>query len=772
MHNNIISAFRHFSKNRFFLTLNVISMVMGILVCSAILLNTWQQLRADHFEPNSKRIYRLNCGGYGVTPACFKDIIGSRVPEIEESARLNAGDLEIFLNNEALTIKRICYVDSNFIRIFGFQLVAGDPATALKNPFGLILTESLAKKIFGNSQVIGKTIIHNKKFVFTVSGVMKDLPSNSHLRINGLTSINNLPKVSENKEKLDDCGSWHQLTYLLLKDASQKSSCEKKINVLLEDHKMGTREGKIPLKLEALRSIYFDADGNKFDGSEHGNLLILLAFLTLGILTFIIACINCINFSLAQSVRRFKEIKILKIYGATKMQVTVKLIIEMQLIFLSSCMLAILLLELSLSYFSNQTGFAAGFPENRIYCYLICFVISILLGIIAGLFPSFYHNSRSFLLSDRSPEPHSFYIQKGILMILVQFALTAVFLISAFLVLHQINYMLKKDPGFKPANILQIDLDPMLAEKYDLLKKRLLQESGIIKVAYSDAWIGEGFGKAPMGEKGKEILCNVIDIDPDYCELMGIKIIDGRNFSWSTLTDTSTSIIMNETAARAFELKSGTGQLFGRHILAGIVRDFNFFSLKNEIEPLVMRCLKEKPRIVSILLLKDHQRESRKKVLDICYEISPDFHQRVEYVTDSLQKFYTTEILISKGITLYTLIAFTLSILGIIGICTISLQKRRKEMAIRRLHGASATKIIKMVMLDFLIWVFVAILIAIPIASYIGRLWIQSYAYHASFSPLAYIFSVLLILGGTGITIFIITFYNCRSNPAEILHEE
>jgi len=378
----------------------------------------------------------------------------------------------------------------------------------------------MANKIFGYKEVLGKTITHNKKFVFTITGVMKDLPANSHLKINGLTPIQTLPIVSENNEKLDDCGSWSQLTYLLLKKPSQKADCEKKINILLEDHKMGTRDGKIPLKLESLTSIYFDADGNKFDGSAHGNLLIILAFTALGILTLIIACMNSINYSLAQSEQRFKEIRVIRIYGASKKQITVKIMIEMILMFQISDIIASAMLEISLSFFSKQIGFEPGFPQTRFEFYIICFCVSTIIGMIAGIFPSIFQNSKPAFLNTKMSDLRSNRNHKGIFMILVQYILAAVFMSSMFLVIGQIDFMLKKDPGFKPVNILQIELDKQLGESTDYLKKRTLQVDGVEKLAFSDTWIGEGFGKKPTGEKGKEILCNFFSIDPDYCDLM------------------------------------------------------------------------------------------------------------------------------------------------------------------------------------------------------------------------------------------------------------
>ena len=768
----IIPAIRHFKKNKFSLLLNLISLILGFLVCFAIILNAWQQFSTDHFIPDSERIFRLNCGGYGVTPPCFKDLIGSKIPEIEASARLNARDLEIVLKNEATTISRVCCIDENFIKMFGIELIAGDPKTVLKDPFNLVLSESTAIKIFGTSHASGKTLIHNKRFVFTITGIMKDLPTNSHLKINGLIAIQTLPIISEHNEKLDDCGSWSQLTYLLLGKTTQKADCEKKINILLEDHKMGTRDGKLPLWLEPVRSIYFDGENNKFDASVHGNLLVILSFLALGILTLFMACINSINYSLAQSEQRFKEIQVMRIYGASRTHISYKILVEMMLLFQISGIVASALLEISLPFFSKQIGFEAGFLQNRTEFYMLCFGISTALGLIAGIFPIVYQNSRMAFLNTKISVLHSKRKHKAILMILMQYTLTTLFITSMFIVIGQIDFMRNKNPGFRPENILQVDLDQNLSKSYNYLKNKISIVDGVEKLAFSDTWIGEGFGKKPTGEKGQEIICNFFSIDPDYIDVMGIAIKEGRNFSWNNPSDTSTAIIMNETAARAFDLNSGNGRIFNSRILVGITQDFNFFSFKNEIEPFIIIGLKGNPRIMSIRLHTGHEKETREKIIKICKEISPDFHNRISLVTESLQNYYSTEINLSKGIMIYATIAFILSVLGIIGICAIRLQKRRKEMAIRKILGAAVVRIMGLVLWDFLPWVFLANLLSIPITIYLSRIWLRSYAYHESLSSVPFIASALISIGITGIIIVIITSNSCRENPAGVLHEE
>jgi putative ABC transport system permease protein len=772
MQHNIKIAFRHFRNSKFNLALNLISLVLGLLICSAIILNAWQQLGTDRFIANSDRIFRLNCGGYGVTPPCFKDLIGTGIPEIEEFSRLNDRPLEISLNNESVKIDKICYIDPNFIKVFGIKLIEGNPETALKDPFSLIITETTALKIFGQKQVLGKTITHNKKFVFTVTGLMKDFPSNSHLKINGLTSIQNLPIISEYNEKLDDCGGWSQLTYLLLNNSKQKAACEKKINVLLEDHKMGTRDGKIPLRLEALTAIYFDGENNKFDGSSHGNLLIILSFLALGILTLIIACINSINYSLAQSEQRFKEIRVMKIYGASKMQITTKIMIEMILLFQISGIISSVLLEISLSFFSGQIGFESGFPQNRVEYYFICLGVSTVLGMIAGLFPSVYQNTKLALLNGKTSEFLAKRTHKGIFMILIQYLLAAVFITSTFIVIEQIDYMLKKDRGFRPENVIQIELDQQLAKNCDYLKKRIAQEVGIEKMAFSNAWIPEGCGKSPFGEKGKEIICNFFAVDPDYFNLMGIKVKDGRNYSWTNPTDSSSSMIINETAARLLDLKTGNIEIRNKRILIGITTDFNFFSFKNEVEPFYIRYLTDKPRVLSIRLQTGNQKKTLEKIGFILRDISPDFHNKISYLKESLQSLYSGEIKLSEGISLYAAVAFILSILGIIGICTIRLQKRRKEFAIRRIQGASIMEINRLVLWDFIPWVLLANLISVPVSIYVARQWLQSYAYHMSISPAIFIVTAIISLILTSIVIILITTISSRTNPAEVLREE
>jgi len=304
------------------------------------------------------------------------------------------------------------------------------------------------------------------------------------------------------------------------------------------------------------------------------------------------------------------------------------------------------------------------------------------------------------------------------------------------------------------------------------LKKSLLKIPGVEKTAYSDAWIGENHGKSSVGEKGKEVLCNFFSVDPDFIDLMGIPMVEGRSYSWLNSSDSVNSIIMNEAAAKALELKNAIGTIFQKKILTGITSDFYYFSLKNSMEPLIIRRLNEKPRVLTIRLTEQNQNRTLDKIMKTCKEISPEFKNRVSTVKDSLNNNYSVERRLSKGIGIYAFIALLLSLIGIAGISIIRVQKKRKEIAIRRILGASVSEVSLLILRGSIHWVVISNLVSIPIILYISNLWLESYANRIDVSPIPFSITLLSTTLVTILVILVITFRACKAVPAEVLREE
>ena len=322
----IKSFLNRVKKNRFFYTINLIGFVTGFLVITMIFTFVYQESSFDKFHKNANNICRITAGGYGVTPFCFADKLKNQIPGITGIARFSARNLTIVDNNKEVNIGRIFYTDPEVFGIFSFKLLTGNPTNVLSTPFSIVIDRSTANKLYGKASPIGEIIREKDGTTYTITGIMEDIPYNSHIKGSAFISTETLKQISD--EKISDCKTWSILTYICLSEKTNIRETEEKINSALKDFLMGTSDGKIPLKLEQLRKVYFDYDNNKYDGSEHGNLQIVKLYFAISFLILVIVIINYINLSSAISGSRIKEIAIRKINGAGRRHIIKRVLLE------------------------------------------------------------------------------------------------------------------------------------------------------------------------------------------------------------------------------------------------------------------------------------------------------------------------------------------------------------------------------------------------------------------------------------------------------------
>ena len=303
----IQSFLRTVKKNRFFYTINLIGFLTGFLVLAIISTFVFQEISFDNFHKNANSIYRIHSGGCGVTPLCFGEKLKDQLPEISGIVRFSTGNLNFVLQGKNISVNPIFYTDKDVFKIFSFKLLSGDANTVLKNPFSMVISQSAASKIFGKHFAVGESIRDVKGNIYQITGIMEDIPYNSHIQADAFISIETLHYIGEDDEF--DCGNWSNLTYLCLSEKSDFRETENKLNVILHDSRMNNT----PLKLQQLDRIYFDYDHNKFDGCRHGNIQTLLIYASMSIFILYIVIINYLNLFAEISGARVKEIVIRKI---------------------------------------------------------------------------------------------------------------------------------------------------------------------------------------------------------------------------------------------------------------------------------------------------------------------------------------------------------------------------------------------------------------------------------------------------------------------------
>ncbi|RLD30254.1 MAG: hypothetical protein DRI73_10550, partial [Bacteroidetes bacterium] len=648
-------------KNRFFYTLNLIGFSIGFLLLTIILTYFYQEISFDRFHKNAENIYRIQAGGYGVTPPCFAEKLKNQIPEINGIVRFRSDDLVIVDNKKEINIGKIYYTDPEVFQVFSFKLLTGDKATALKAPFSIVISTSMANQLFGNSSSLGESIQDKDGKVYTITGIMEDIPYNSHIQANAFISIETLRNTSS--DQAFDCSTWSILTYVSLSERSKTEEAEKKINTLLEEFRMETRDGKIPLKLGSLKNIYFDVDNNKYDGSKHGNLQTLSLYFAISIFILFIVIINYINLSTAISASRIKEIAIRKINGASQSQIIKQTLLEASGTALISFIMALLFIELLLPQLSSLLNIQIAGSSNRLYLYMIYFIGIAVIGVIVGLIPGiFLAKTKEINALKNEIIFNSRGFQRKALLV-IQLLIVAILMNSTFIIKSQINYIFQKDLGFSYNNIISFQLNEDLLDKNELLKHNLLKNPKIKYVSFSDGLIGSGFGKSSIGNDENRVLSYFFSIDPDYFDLYDINIKQGRNFSWDIATDSVSACIINEEACRVLEIELPINKILNDKKIVGVVNEFNFTSLHNQIEPLIIYW-GGKGNVVQIKLSDDYQDETIQFISNSCKDISPDFNFNYTFLEISLKDLYKSEIELKSSFEFYSLITFIIALMG------------------------------------------------------------------------------------------------------------
>ncbi len=756
-------------KNRLFYFINFIGFLTGLLVLTVISTFVLQEISFDRFHKNAENIYRIRSGGYGVTPYCFAEQLRNGIPELDGIVRLSSKQLTLVDNDTELDISNTYFTDPEFFNFFSFRLLSGDASEVLNAPYSIVLNKSTALKLFGKVSPVGESIQDKNGAVYTITGVMEDFPYHSHIQASALISIETLRFLEEGFES--DCGSWGILTYISIMQSANLKETADKINFILDDSKMGTDEGKFTLELQALKKIYFDAENNKYDGSLHGNLQTVLFYTTISILLLLIVIINYINLSTLIAGGRIKEIGIRKIYGANRFQIIQQIVLEAFVMVLFSFLIALTVVQSLLPQLSSLLNITISDSQNRSLLYLYYFIGISIIGLIAGLFPGVV---LSGIGEVRALKNESSLSSRGIqrkVLLVFQLLIVAIFLNSTFIISHQINSMLQKDIGFQYNKVIVLNLDQTLIEKWETLKGSLLQSPEIESISFSDGLFGEGFTKSPMNCNDKSKLCTHFSIDPDYMDLYKIGLKHGRNFSWDLATDLDSSCIINGKACEVFELENPIGTRINNYTVTGVVQDFNYTSLHNQIEPLVIKC-NEGGRVIQLRISMNNLEETIAFIHRTCKDLSPDFGGEVSFLNDRIRELYKPELDLKSSFKVYSGITFIIALLGIFGLFLFTIKKKVKEVSLRKLFGASLRDTFFLLIKEQLIIVTISNIVAVPITYFVMSNWLNNFQFREEFGITEFLKTYLVTAIFTTMTIFMLIIRTHRTNLIESLQCE
>ncbi|MFC2163569.1 ABC transporter permease [Acidobacteriota bacterium] len=753
-------AFRNLVRHKGFSFLNICGLAIGMACTILIFFWVQHELSYDRFNVNGQNIYRIlqhikysEVVTWAINQGPLGPALKEEIPEIEEQSRFCFAQWRMKYNNKTF-VDLGGYADPSLLNMFTLPLVAGNPETVLSDPRSVLLTEKLSSTIFGKEDPLGKTINVADKYDFKVSGILKDIPDNSHFRFQFLANMDFAKEVGRT---VDNWKNSHFITYVqLAKNASIEEVNTKIYNFL--DNKP-TLEDWEKLSLQPLFKIRL-ASGIGYDSFGTGNAKYVTIFLTAAFFILLIACINFMNLSTARSLLRAKEVGLRKVVGAFKGQLVRQFLGESIFQSLIAMILAVLLSILLLPTFNQiaQKEFTASlFTRPDIIIGLIAAVL--LAGTIAGIYPA-------FVLSGFQPVS----VLKGTtrgsgrrsifrrILVVFQFSVAVILMIGSLVIYSQIHFMQNKDLGYDKENLVTLGLNTPIQQNYRAFKNELLKNPNILNVTRVSGLPTFGFqsshsrwnweGKDP----DKDVLFRANFADHDYLEVLGTKIVHGRDFSRDYSADAQ-KIIINETAQRAmgFDDPIGKRVTLGEdnifHII-GVVIDFHYVSLRSEIEPMILRFYPEGCSFAVIRIHSENTPQTLKFMGGIWKKFAGDFEYDYRFLNERLDAMYRSEQRVGRIITVFTILSILISCLGLFGLASFMALRRTKEMGIRKVLGAKISSVVVLLIKDFSKWIIVANLIAWPLSYFALNQWLQEFPYRTDIK--------LWLFLGTGLVTFLV----------------
>jgi putative ABC transport system permease protein len=792
-------ALRSFSRNLNYSLINVFGLAVGITCCIIIALYVRFEMSYESFQENRDEIYRYiprsaNKGELAMqtyTPAGMAPRFQEEFKEIKNYSRFVVVQEESnFKHNEKqLGTGQFCLADSAFFHMFSFSLIRGEANKVLNRPAVVVINRTIAEDFFPGEDPIGKLIEFDNKMLFEITGVFEDVPQNSHFQFSYLASFTSLPVMMEqlyqfkSDEILEDMGSSNYSTYLRI-PAGVNDDLERRMSEKLHAYRTN---GPIKLDnievdwLQPLNDIHFTS-GIKGDSGGTGSIVYINVFSSVAILVLLIACFNFMNLGTALALIRAREVGLRKSIGASRRQLILQFIGESIFLIIIAFLIALQMVWLALPLFNRLMGLSLEL--NLIvdpFFALVLLSIALVTALVAGAYPAFYLSSFSpakVLKGDRVVGSKAG-LRKALT--IVQFGIATFMIVATIVVFQQMSFMKNSSVGFDREQVINFQASIEVHRNYDLFKERLLKHSGVKAVTICSAVPGSTLGHWKYGFPGQEhgdVSINTVAADHDYLDVMGLKLVDGRKLSREFATDDSLAYLINETAARQFFLEEPVGTPFqvldGTHpkgSIVGVVKDYHFRSLQHKVDPLVIRIDRDNAYVVAVKLQGDSYKETLAFIKKEWDQISPESAFKYSFLDDTYDRLYRSEEKTGVLMTSFSCLAIFVACLGLTGLASFLTHQRRKEISIRKVHGASTRQVVSLLSWDFIKLVLIGFVIMVPVAWYAVDKWLTNFAYQVHVSPVIFLISGLVVSILAFLTVGYHSYKASLSNPARVLRE-
>ena len=802
-------AIRNMLKSKVYSIINILGLAIGMAATILILLFVQHELSYDRYHENADRIYRVTRAWYnesgeeslhlGQVAPPFGPLLKSDFDGIiEQSTRIMGMGFLVTGNGKSIEEDNVFFADANVFKVFSFKAIEGDLTTALDLPTSIIITESTAKKYFGDKSPIGESLSLVVSFIpqpfeLKVSAVIEDIPDNSHFHLDFIGPMALVETFYGGPENfMGAWGSNNFATYLLLREGYPYQQLQDSLGGFLNRHLQPTQAGRMPneynkLTLWPLPSIHLNSHLDS-ELEANGDIAYVYLYTIVALFILVIACINFINLATARSAKRAREVGMRKVMGANRSMLIRQFIIESLVFAVLSLFLAILMVYLVLPWFNDfsQKQLTLNFIDNQ-FLVIVIISITIITGFVAGSYPAFYLSSFKpvdTLKGDIASGNSKFNMRSAL--VVFQFAISIFLLIGVGVVNDQLDYVKSKDLGFNDHRVLVLPTSQKIMNEYESIKGTLLEHSGIENVALgsripSGRLLDSQGATAEIGTEMVRLSFRIADvhIDHDYMKTLAIPIIAGRDYNKSLASDSLEAFILNEASIKAIGWKTNDeaiGKKFnygGRQgYIIGVVKDFHFESLHQDIAPIVFLITSGRNRNM-LIKLKDGQEEETLAFLQEQWSfLRPGFPFTSFYLDTEFDNQYANEDRLAQLVTYFSGFAVIIGMLGLFGLASFTAEQRFKEIGIRKVLGASIGEILMLLTKGFTALVFIGFIIAIPISYYLMTKWLDSFAYHGTVSWVTISLAGLAAILLSWITVGFQTLKAARANPIDSIQYE
>jgi len=801
-------AFRSLWKNKGYSAINIFGLAIGIGTCLLISLYVLDELSYDKFNKNASRIYRIDAdikfGGdeqkLAVCPDPMAFTMVKDYPEVENAVRFrNYGPSLVKKGNENIKEEKIIYADSTLFDVFTLPMISGNPKKALAEPNTVVITENIARKYFNSTNVVGKVLRFDNKNDYKITGVIKQVPRNSHFNFDFFIALAGVEEANRNVWL-----SFNFNTYLLLRKDADVASFQKKFDRIMAKYMWPQAEefmhinqedfkksgNYINLSLTPLTAIHLRSD-RIAELAPNSDVQVVYIFSIIAVFILLVACINFMNLSTARSANRAKEVGVRKVLGTQRKNLISQFLTEAVVMSLIAFVFAVGIALLLLPYLNGLALKNLSFSVSEhpfLFPTLIAFAI--IIGLLAGSYPAWYLSAFRPIQVLKGTIAGGFkrsYLRSGL--VVFQFFISIVLIIATIIIYNQLNYIRNKRLGFNKEQVILIRDTYALDKQMETFKQEVLKypeilsgtKSGYLPVSNSGRDNESLFAEGHI-ENDKAVSTQFWTVDQDYIKTMGMEIIQGRDFSKEFATDSS-AIILNETAVKLFgfsdnpigrkvtEITDINAKTTHDYTVIGVVKNFNFESLRQNIGALCMRVGNEAGTI-SFRMKTTDVAQTISHIKSIWKKMAPNEPFTYSFLNDEFDNMYRSEQRSGKIFISFAVLAIVIACLGLFGLAAYAAEQRTKEIGIRKVLGATVGNIVGMLSKDFLKLVIIASLIAFPVAWWFMNKWLQDFAYRIHIGWWVFVLAAFVSVFIAIITVSFQAVKAALANPVKNLRTE